>query len=67
MNMKIGNESSSSRAIGHGIMDFMTLGLWEVVGTPIEGFQGNTRMLYITYDKNDKILKLSGSAPKKTF
>jgi hypothetical protein len=26
-----------ARAAGHGVLDVMTLGLWEVAGTPIEG------------------------------
>ena len=25
------------RAVGHGVLDVMTCGLWEVVGTPVEG------------------------------
>jgi len=28
-----GNEPSAGRAIGHGVMDVLTLGLWEVIGT----------------------------------
>jgi len=35
-----GNESSAGRAIGHGVMDVLTLGLWEVIGTPIEAVAG---------------------------
>lgn len=29
-------EGSGGRAVAHGVMDVLTLGLWEVVGTPIE-------------------------------
>ncbi len=29
------------RAAGHGVMDVMTLGVWEVVGTPVEGAISN--------------------------
>jgi len=29
------------RAAGHGVLDVMTLGLWEVAGTPIEGAVSN--------------------------
>lgn len=36
-----------ARAAGHGILDVMTLGLWEVAGTPIEGAISNNRG-YIT-------------------
>ena len=58
---ELGNEPSGGRAVGHGVMDVLTLGLWEVVGTPIEGFQGETRQLTVTYDKNDCVKCLSGT------
>ncbi len=58
---EIGNEPSAARAIGHGVMDFLTLGLWEVVGTPVEGFQGEKRQLRITYDKDDKVIAIGAS------
>ena len=32
----VGNNHSEFRAMGHGAMDIMTLGLGELVGTPIE-------------------------------
>jgi hypothetical protein len=35
------------RAAGHGVLDVMTLGLWEVAGTPVEGAISNNRG-YIT-------------------
>lgn len=50
---EMGNEPSAGRAIGHGVMDVLTLGIWEIVGTPIEGFQGETEQLIVTYDKSD--------------
>jgi hypothetical protein len=63
---QIGNEPSAGRAIGHGMMDVLTLGLWEVVGTPIEGVQGETYHATITYDRDDKVSEIktreSGSA-----
>ena len=40
---EIGNKPSAGRAIGHGVMDILTLGLWEIIGTPIEGFQGEKK------------------------
>jgi hypothetical protein len=51
----IGNAPSAGRAIGHGVLDVLTLGIWEVVGTPIEGVQGETYDATITYDENDKV------------
>jgi hypothetical protein len=55
---EIGNEPSAGRAIGHGVLDVLTLGIWEVVGTPIEGFQGESYHATITYDRNDKVVDI---------
>jgi hypothetical protein len=55
---EIGNEPSSGRAIGHGVMDVLTLGIWEVIGTPIEGVQGETYNATITYDQDDKVSEI---------
>ncbi len=59
---EIGNEPSAGRAIGHGVMDVLTLGIWEVVGSPIEGFQGEKKRLMITYDESDVVTRV-GAAP----
>ena len=52
-----GNEPSAGRAIGHGVMDVLTLGLWEVIGTPIEAFAGREEhdRFVLYYDQEDKI------------
>jgi len=55
---EIGNEPSAGRAIGHGVMDVLTLGIWEVVGTPIEGVQGETYNATIIYDKDDMVSEI---------
>jgi hypothetical protein len=55
---EIGNEPSAGRAIGHGAMDVLTLGLWEVVGTPIEGVQGERYHATITYGPDDKVVDI---------
>jgi len=55
---EIGNEPSAGRAIGHGAMDVLTFGLWEVVGTPIEGVQGERCNATITYDRDDKVVDI---------
>ena len=39
-------------------MDVLTFGLWEVVGTPIEGVQGESYHATITYDRDDKVLDI---------
>lgn len=44
------------RAVGHGIADVYTLGLWEVAGTPIEGAaSGQQIQVAVTYDKNERV------------
>lgn len=53
-----GNQQSAGRAIAHGFMDVLTLGLWEVVGTPIEGFVGNNFTVSIDYDRADKLMQI---------
>ena len=48
--------SRTGRAVFHGAADVITLGLWEVVGTPVEGAFDGTEMAYeVRYDENDKI------------
>jgi hypothetical protein len=40
----------------HGVADVATLGLWEIIGTPVEsGFDGNNIAYQITYDQNDNV------------
>jgi hypothetical protein len=55
---EIGNEPSAGRAAGHAAMDVLTLGIWEIVGTPIEGVQGEKYHATIVYDENDKVVDL---------
>ena len=52
-----GNEPSAGRAIGHGVMDVLTLGLWEVIGTPIELAAGSEKhdRFILYYDEDNKI------------
>jgi len=61
---QVGNDPSAGRAIGHAVMDVLTWGIWEVVGTPIEAFQGKTCHLTIEYDMDDKVTKVTTSDPK---
>lgn len=56
---EIGNAPSAGRAVGHGIMDVLTLGIWEIVGTPIEAVQGDKYKATIKYDKEDKVTEIS--------
>ncbi len=62
-----GNEPSAGRAAGHAVMDVLTLGIWEVVGTPIEGVAGETFTLTIQYDTDEKVTKVTTSPAKSNF
>lgn len=55
---EVGNEPSAGRAAGHAVMDVLTLGIWEIVGTPIEGVQGEKYTATIVYDANDRVVDL---------
>jgi hypothetical protein len=56
---EVGNDPSAGRAIGHGVMDVLTLGIWEVVGTPIEGFQGDKYRMAVVYNEEDKVTSIN--------
>lgn len=46
--------AKAGRAMIHGAADVVTLGLWEVVGTPTEAaFDGREMAVEIQYDEND--------------
>ena len=55
--IELGNAPSGGRALGHLAMDVLTFGLWEVVGTPMEGLTSGSMHLRITY-KEGKIIKI---------
>lgn len=63
---EVGNDPSAGRAHGHTVMDILTLGLWKIVETPIEAFQGNKRTLNIIYDKEERVLSINRSIIKRT-
>ena len=47
--------AKAGRAVFHGAADVLTLGLWEIVGTPTEGvFDGNSHVYQVTYDENNR-------------
>jgi hypothetical protein len=56
---EIGNQPSAGRAAGHAVMDVLTLGFWEIVGTPIEGVQGEKYHATVVYDDDDRVVDLS--------
>ncbi|HSH69740.1 MAG TPA: hypothetical protein VK997_07465 [Deferrisomatales bacterium] len=48
--------AKASRVVLHGAADVLTLGLWEVIGTPTEATFDGEKMYYeVTYDENDKV------------
>jgi outer membrane protein assembly factor BamE (lipoprotein component of BamABCDE complex) len=48
--------SKAVRAVGHGVMSVLTIGLWEVLGTPIEGVADGQQMtIEVKYDKEDNV------------
>lgn len=53
-------KGSAARALMHGVLDVGTLGLWEVVGTPIEACVDDNGCfsLKVFYDCSDNIKKI---------
>jgi hypothetical protein len=55
----------AGRAILHGVADVATLGLWEAVGTPAEGYMNGTQLsAEVTYDAQDivaSVMPLKGA------
>jgi len=62
---EIGNEPSAGRAIGHGVMDVLTFGAWEIIGTPVEGVIGEKKSISIIYSKNDCVESINESTVAK--
>ena len=51
--------AKTSRAVLHGTADVLTLGLWEIVGTPTETiYNGDDVRMEAHYDKNDKLQRV---------
>lgn len=51
--------AKTGRAVGHAAADVLTLGLWEVVGTPTEGaFDGKEMSYEVSYDKDNRVTKV---------
>lgn len=59
-----GNEPSVGRAITHATLDVFTLGLWELVGTPLEATAGEKQYVIVEY-VNDVLrnYNISGTVP----
>lgn len=56
--------AKTARAFVHGVADVFTLGLWEVIGTPIEVVANGTDMrIEVVYDDNDRVRSTATAAP----
>ena len=54
------NEANAARAAVHAGADILTLGLWEVIGTPSEALlQGNIEVVKVFYDSQSVFGKVS--------
>ena len=56
---EMGDEPSAGRAVGWAVLDLLTLGLWELAGTPIEMSSGENFKLMVIYDDQDIAQKIS--------
>lgn len=56
------------RAIFHGAADVLTLGIWEVVGTPIELIaDGQDATLEVYYDRDDRVKRINVISGKEVI
>ena len=62
---EMGDESSTKRAWVHGIMDVLTLTLWEIPASIYEGVQGDMHTMQITYGRDDRVLEIGQVAKVK--
>ena len=53
-----GDEGSTKRAWLHGVMDVLTLTLWEIPASIYEGSQGDTKSITITYGSDDRVIEI---------
>ena len=64
---EVGREPSPGRAVAHGVMDVLTLGIWEVVGTPVEVLKGDKLHLIVVYDKDGRLISATRSKSSSGF
>lgn len=62
--LKVGEKPSPGRAVAHGVMDVLTLGFWEIIGTPIEMLDTETFRMSVQYDSYGRVARvMPGNAP----
>ncbi len=55
----------TGRIVTHGLLDFVSLGMWELVATPTESyFDGEEMAFHVLYDQQDKVSQVK--AMKRT-
>ncbi|MCP4346593.1 MAG: hypothetical protein GY795_13840 [Desulfobacterales bacterium] len=51
--------AKTGRALFHGVADVLTLGIWEAVGTPVEGIaDGKEVRVQVIYGRNDLVREI---------
>ncbi len=53
-----GDERSLGRAAAYGLLDIATLGLAEIVTTPVEALQGDKHLVTVTYDAEGRVVRV---------
>lgn len=56
---EVGDDPSTGRAVYHAGMDVLTLGLWELVGTPVEAMQGDKYEMTVVYGPDGKAKEIT--------
>ena len=52
---EVGDEPSAGRSMGHAVMFVATLGVWELIFTPVEATRGDDHKVVISYDGQDRV------------
>jgi hypothetical protein len=55
---ELGNAPSPGRAAAHATLDVLSLGLWELVGTPYEAIGGSKYQLIVVYDDEGRATEI---------
>ena len=60
-----GNAPSVGRAVGHLVLDVLTYGIWEIIGTPLEAAGSDMLEVTVYYDKEDMVTKITAKEKGK--
>jgi outer membrane protein assembly factor BamE (lipoprotein component of BamABCDE complex) len=53
-----GNKPSALRALGHGMANAVSLGMWEIFGTSIEASTPRKQRIIVAYDEFDRVVNI---------